>query len=72
VAMVGECGNISSMLFIQSHLMTTNRSKPTISTSFVSRHTLLLGCGDGSLYVTDCNMPSSLPIKLTSRQVYFE
>ena len=72
VGMVGGCSDICSLLFIQSRLMTTSRPKYTISTTFTSdnKHALLLGCTDGSLHVTDCNMPSSLP--LANRLVHFE
>ena len=72
--MVGGCSDICSLLFIQSRLMTTSRPKYTVSTTFTSdnKDALLLGCSDGSLHVTDCNVFSSLPIQLASRLVYSE
>ena len=71
VGMVWGCSDVCSLLFIQSHLMTSSRPKHTSSTSFTSsnKQALLLGCSDGSLHVADCIMPSSLPIKLASRLV---
>jgi len=62
VGVVGGCGNICSLLFIKSRLMTTSRPKPTISMIASSSHALLIGCSNGGLYVTDCSTPSSITL----------
>lgn len=58
VGVVGGCGTVCSLLFIKSRLMTSSRPKPTTSMSASYRHALLIGCGNGSLYVTDCSTPN--------------
>ncbi|XP_065912030.1 WD repeat-containing protein 93-like isoform X2 [Dysidea avara] len=62
VGVVGRCGTICSLLFIKSRLMTTSRPKSTISMAASCSHALLIGCSNGSLYVTDCSTPSSITL----------
>ena len=62
MGVVGRCGTICSLLFIKSRLMTTSRPKSTISMAASCSHALLIGCSNGSLYVTDCSTPSSITL----------